>query len=96
MGHFTSLGIKTKDPSLNTAELRAAKKLSATGTTLPRYFSTNSGCSCTASDIEQKITPSLARFSLKVVATETLSNTASTATLLRRFCSERGMPSYYL
>ena len=34
-----------------------------------------------------------ASFFLKVVATETESKTASTATLESRFCSSRGMPS---
>jgi len=38
--------------------------------------------------------PSAASFSLKVVATETLSNTASTATPLKSFCSSRGIPSF--
>ena len=46
-----------------------------------------------ASDIGQKITPSSFSFSLKVVATETLSNTASTATPANIFCSVRGMPN---
>ena len=38
--------------------------------------------------------PRSASFSLNVVATETLSNTASTATPARCFCSSRGMPSF--
>ena len=38
--------------------------------------------------------PSSASLSLKVVATETLSNTASTATPASIFCSSRGMPSF--
>ena len=50
------------------------------GTTDPKYFFTRSGYILTASENEQKITPALARSSLKVVAIETLSNTASTAT----------------
>jgi hypothetical protein len=37
--------------------------------------------------------PTLASSSLKVVAMETESNTASTATLASRFCSFSGMPS---
>ena len=47
-----------------------------------------------------KITPTLANSSLKVVTTETLSNTASTATLgapctpARTSCSFSGMPSF--
>ena len=47
--------------------------------TVPRYFFTNSGCFCTASEIEQKIIPFSVSLSLKVVATETESKTASTA-----------------
>ena len=42
---------------------------------------------------EQKMTPISPSLSLKVVATETESNTASTATFERRFCSSIGMPS---
>ena len=42
-----------------------------TGTTEPRYFFTSSGCSRTASEIEQKMTPAFASSSLKVVTTET-------------------------
>ena len=38
--------------------------------------------------------PRLANSSLKVVATETLSKTASTATPASRFCSCSGMPSF--
>ena len=37
--------------------------------------------------------PTLASFSRKVVATETLSNTASTATPASSFCSSIGIPS---
>ena len=40
---------------MKTAEFRVAKKLSVTGTTEPRYFRTSSGCSRTASEMEQKI-----------------------------------------
>src|SRR5215475_9912893 len=72
-----------KEPSLKTALLSAAKKLSFCGTTVPRYFRTSSGCSFTASPNEQKMMPSAASCSLNVVATETLSNTASTATPAR-------------
>src|SRR5204862_5632117 len=75
-GQRTPLGTYTKEPSVNTAAFNAAKKLSVWGTTEPRYFCTSSGCFCTASENEQKITPSSASFSLKVVATETLSKTA--------------------
>ncbi len=45
-----------------------------------RYFFIISGCSLTASEKEQNITPSSFNFSLKVVPRDTLSNTASTAT----------------
>ena len=38
--------------------------------------------------------PSSASFALNVVATETLSNTASTATPASAFCSSSGMPSF--
>ena len=77
----------TKDPSENTAEFRVAKKLSVTGTTEPRYLRTSSGCSRSASEIGMKMTPALASSALKVVATDTESKTASTATF------EPGMPS---
>ena len=40
------------------------------------------------------MTPALPSFSLKVVATDTLSNTASTATPARRARSCSGMPSF--
>ena len=46
-----------------------------------------------ASEIGQKITPSSFSLPLKVVATDTLSKTASTATPANIFCSLRGMPS---
>ena len=61
---------------------------------MPRYFFTSSECFCTASENEQKITPTSASLALKVVATETLSNTASTATPASIFCSSSGMPSF--
>ena len=70
----------TKDPSLKTAEFRAAQKLSLWGTTDPRYSSIFSGYFFIASENGQKITPASESFSLNVVATDTLSNTASTAT----------------
>jgi len=38
--------------------------------------------------------PTLDSCSLNVVATETLSKTASTATPVSRFCSSREMPSF--
>ena len=74
------MGTNTNEPSEKTAELSAANKLSLGGTTVPRYLRTSSGCSRIASDIGQKITPASASFALKVVATETESKTASTAT----------------
>src|SRR5574338_741828 len=93
MGQATPAGTKQKEPSENTAELSAAKKLSRGGTTVPRYRRTRSGCSRTASENEQKITPASASWALNVVATETESRIASTATPLSRSCSARGMPS---
>ena len=51
----------------------------------PKYFLTRSGCFWIASDIGQKIMPFLSSSPLKVVATETESNTASTATPLNFF-----------
>ena len=57
IGHLVFGGIYTNEPSVNTAEFRVAKKWSVSGITVPRYFFTNSGCFCTASDIEQKIIP---------------------------------------
>jgi hypothetical protein len=53
-----------------------------------------------ASLIERKMTPAFSSSARKVVATETLSNTASTATLrapstpASTFCSSMGMPSF--
>ena len=64
--------MKAKEPSLNTAEFRAAKKLSFCGTTEPRYWRTSSGCSRTASEIGQKMTPDFASVARNVVATDTL------------------------
>ena len=93
MGQYTPFGIKTNEPSVKTAEFNAAKKLSLIGTTLPRYCLTSAGYFSIASLIEQNITPSSANFSLKVVAMETLSNTASTATFESLFCSFKGIPS---
>ena len=46
-----------------------------------------------ASDIGQKIIPFLSSSPLKVVATETESKTASTATPLNLYCSLSGIPS---
>jgi len=56
-------------------------------------YTTRSGCSCTASEKEQKIITYALSFSLNVVATLTLSNTASTATSAIMACSSNGMPS---
>ena len=47
-----------------------------------------------ASEIEQKITPLFPSFSLNVVAIETLSKTASIATLDNFFCSSKEIPSF--
>ena len=94
IGQVTPLGMYTNEPSVKTAALSAAKKLSPAGTTLPRYFRTSSGCSRTASEKEQKMTPCSLSLSLKVVATDTLSKMASTATPESRFCSESEMPSF--
>src|ERR1039457_6816533 len=58
------------------------------------YFFTRSGCSRTASENEQKMMPTDASFSLNVVATDTLSMTASTATPARISRSFRGTPSF--
>ena len=57
------------------------------------HFLTSSGYFDTASENEQKITPAFAKSSLKVVAIDTLSKTASTATLDSIFCSSRGIPN---
>src|SRR6476660_5934815 len=94
MGQRTPLGIKQNEPSEKTALLSAAKKLSFVGTTDPRYFLIRSGCSRIASVNEQKITPCFLSFSLYVVATDTESKTASTATPANCFCSCNGMPSF--
>ena len=74
--------------------MSAAKKLSLCGTTEPRYARTRSGYSRIASEIAQKMTPDLASVSRNVVATDTLSNTVSTATPARRFRSSSGIPSF--
>src|SRR6202008_704360 len=54
------------------------------------YFRTSSGCSRIASEIAQKMTPCLASVSRNVVPTDTLSNTASTATPAVRSSSPAG------
>ena len=64
------------------------------GTTFPKYFLTNSGCSFTASENEQKMIPSSLSLSLKVVPIETESITASTATPLNLFCSCNDIPNF--
>ena len=64
------------------------------GITDPKYFLTKSGWLRIASDIGQKIIPFFVSSSLKVVATETESKTASTAIPLSRFCSCKGIPSF--
>ena len=49
-----------------------------------------------ASDMGQKITPDSSSLALKVVATDTESNTASTAIGIpdKRSCSNKGMPNF--
>ena len=47
-----------------------------------------------ASEIEEKIIPYSASSSLNVVAIETLSKTASTATFVNRFCSVKEIPNF--
>ena len=64
------------------------------GITDPKYFFTKSGCFCIASDIGQKIIPFSVNFSLNVVATETESKTASTATPANFSCSFKGIPNF--
>src|SRR3989454_2525960 len=61
MGQRPPFGTYTNEPSVNTAELRAAKKLSLYGTTEPRYARTSSGCSRMASEMAQKMIPCRAR-----------------------------------
>src|SRR5438105_13322187 len=93
MGQRTPFGTYTNEPSVNTAELSAAKKLSLYGTTEPTYCCTSSGYSRIASEIAQKITPCFFNSSRNVVATDTQSNTASTATPASRFRSSSAMPT---
>ena len=83
----------TKDPSVKTAEFNAEKEWSPGGITEPKYFFIKSGCFWIASPIEQKIIPSFSNSPLYVVATETLSNTTSTATPAKTFCSSKGIPN---
>src|SRR5690606_2286404 len=92
-GHFTPLGTYTNEPSENTAEFSAAKKLSEYGTTEPRYFCTSSGWLCTASPKLQKITPTFSSSGFIVVPTETEWKIASTAMPWRRFCPVSEIPS---
>src|SRR5919107_493315 len=94
IGQRTPFGTYTNEPSENTAELSAAKKLSLYGPPERRYFCTSWGSSCTASPNEQKMMPSLPSSALYVVPTDTESNTASTATPSSRFCSLSEMPSF--
>ena len=63
------------------------------GTTEPMYLRTSSGWFSTASENEQKMMPSSPSFFLNVVATDTESKTASTATPENSFCSSSGIPS---
>jgi hypothetical protein len=45
--------------------IERGKEIVVTGTTVPRYFFTSSGCSWTASEIGMKITPALASSGLE-------------------------------
>src|SRR5207302_10560475 len=94
IGQRTPFGTYTNEPSVNTAELRAAKKLSLYGTTEPRYCCTRAVYSRIASEIAQKITPCFLSSSRNVVATETESYTASTATPATCFRSSTGLPAF--
>src|SRR3954468_8495668 len=94
IGQRTPFGTYTNEPSENTAEFSVAKKLSVYGPPEPRYCSMSAGWFSTASEKEQNTTPALESFSLNVVATETLSNTASTATPASRARSCKGTPSF--
>src|SRR5437868_570259 len=94
MGQRTPFGTYTNEPSENTALFSAAKKLSLYGTTEPRYFSTRSGCSRSASPNEQKMIPYFDSSAFIDVPTDTESKIASTATPARIFCSPSGMPSF--
>src|SRR5256885_2268440 len=69
IGQRTPFGTYTNEPSENTAELSAAKKLSLYGTTEPRNRCTSSGCSRTASPNEQNTMPSFDSSALYVVPT---------------------------
>src|ERR1700748_2624943 len=80
IGQRTPFGTYTNEPSENTALFNAAKKLSLYGTTDPRYFSTSSGCSCSASPSEQKMMPCFASSPFIDVPTDSESKIASTAT----------------
>ena len=84
----------TNEPSVKTAEFKVAKKWSVNGITEPKYFLTNSGWFWIASEIGQKIIPCFISSSLKVVATETESKTASTAIPFYLACSWRGIPNF--
>src|SRR5260370_10389098 len=93
IGQRTPGGTYTKEPSENTAELSVAKKLSDVGTTEPRYFCTRSGCSRTASEIGMKMQPAFLSSCFKVVATDTASNTPSTATRRAGLAAPPSWPS---
>ena len=61
---------------------------------MPRYFFTSSGWFCTASENEQKMIPTFESCSRNVVATDTESKTASTATPASLARSRSGIPSF--
>src|SRR3546814_14993987 len=85
--------MEQNDPSEKTAAFKAAKKLSRGPTTDPRCLRTSSGCSRTASEKEQKITPTSASAASKAVTTETEAMMPSTATPATRACPARALPS---
>ena len=78
---------------MKTAELSVAKKLSVYGTTEPRYFCTSSGMLLHRLGERAEDDPQLRQLRPEASSpTETLSNTASTATPASSFCSSSGMP----
>src|ERR1051325_9657971 len=90
-GQRTPFGTYTNEPSVNTAELRAAKKLSLYGTTEPRYCRTSSGYSRIASEMAQKMTPCFLSSAQNVVATDTAANATPTSAPGSHFRSSSGI-----
>ena len=93
IGHLVLGGMYANEPSVNTAEFKAANEWSLIGITEPKYFLTRSGCFCTASENEQNIIPIFSKSFWNVVATDTESNTASTATPASLARSPNGIPN---